>query len=362
MWVGRARNPGEWVCRSPKPVTLPGVGEACDGAHYPYCTPSAFCDGAVCHPRLGVGAACNGPDSCEATLRCDAVCKIPRAKGEACSATALCARTLACSNGTCATPASLGERCDAQTACAEGIPCDRVSRTCGATYFSQAVGESCSDHWNCQTRLTCRGAVENADGGVGTLGSCAVPAIGDPCYPSALINCPLSAFCRIGPTEDVGTCAPRTERARCSSTFTCATGDTCNFASDGGFECASTKKQGDRCEADSECPQPLHCVPQQTGARCAKLGDVGDSCSAQRSFLDTCLFPLTCSNGTCRHLGGPNEACFKGSVCLSGGCDLNTSVCRAKLPDGAGCGSTDSACASGYCSNGSCTAVCRSSL
>jgi hypothetical protein len=338
-------------------VALPTAGQACRTSS-PRCTASAFCNNNTCQPKLGSGVTCTGFDSCESGLFCDssmspASCKATKAAGGTCTTVTQCQAGLRCTGGFCAAPKTAGQTCSGFNDCEDSLYCDRVLRTCNALVYTLKAGESCTaDSRSCTTGLNCKGAAANADGGVGMVGSCTAKALGDSCTRFGS-NCPEHAFCNLSVDGGSGSCT------------TSAVGSPCSFASEcqaGGFcensLCAPLKQMGATCTNSSSCVSPLSCLTSASGAKtCGKLGDIGASCS-DTPGTSSCLFPLTCTGGTCQHGGATGEPCLSGVTCISGACNPDGGVCGPKLPEGGECTFFGGACESGRCTNGKCQATC----
>ena len=333
-------------------------GQACSDAYSEGCTASSYCNANTCRPRRAVGAPCSAADLCQRGLWCETTCKPRSGLGAVCSNAVQCTEGLRCTLGACSSPKAPGLTCSSTDECADGLGCDRVSQTCEARVYGLKQGDSCTgDQRTCSRHLACTQLVATRCGP--TIGFCAPLAIGDPCKAGWLEECPVGVFCQPTAGSSTGTCALLSDRAVCSSTQACKPTQICSLNGDGGFSCTGSKQAGESCSASGQCESPLSCVPQKAGGpQCRRLGELGDTCSYNKSLEASCLFPFHCSGGTCQRAGAKGESCLNGSQCLWGSCDAETFLCGPKLLEGAACGSSNSACASGFCSNGTCTAVC----
>ena len=335
-----------------KCVALPTAGQACRSS-FPRCGSGTFCSGTVCQPTLAQGAACSGFDACQAGLFCDAApspdtCQPRKAAGATCQSGSECQDLLRCTNGFCAAPRTAGQTCTGNfNECAQQLFCDRVLHTCVALTFDLKAGESCTlDYRRCGPALACRGASVNADGGVGTSGTCGVPSIGDVC--TARFNdsaCPAHAYCLVGADAGTGSCTAAGSGTACQSATHCQSGDYCD-----GSKCAARHALGASCTSTAQCAVTLSC----RGGVCGKLADTGAACTVS----DDCLFPNNCAGGVCVHGGALNEGCLNDRICLSGACQLDAGTCGPKLPEGGACNFFSGACESGRCSQGKCAPAC----
>jgi len=340
-------------------TALPSSGQACRPTS-PRCTGAAWCSAGTCQPRLGSGVTCTTSDACESTLFCDTAltpdsCQARKAVGGTCQASTHCQDGLRCTSGACVAARTAGQSCVSISDCATGLSCDRILRICGTPVYSLKAGDSCTDDdRTCGSGLSCKGEAVNSDGGVGTVGTCAAEALGDPCTSRFSSECPEHAFCNLAVDAGAGTCTAATSGSPCATNSQCRATDFC----DNGL-CAARKPEGAACTSSSGCVSPLTCLTSAAGAKtCGKRGELGAPCT-ETTGNSSCLFPLACTNGTCQHAGALNEPCLSGSICLSGACDRDAGICGAKLPVGGDCRSYGSACESGHCVNGKCEAACK---
>jgi hypothetical protein len=347
-------------------AALPTSGQACRTSS-PRCTATAYCASGTCAPKLGSGVTCSSFDSsCESGLYCDTSltpdsCQPKKAVGGSCTSATQCTEGLRCINSLCAAAKTAGQTCSSFSDCADTLSCDRVLRTCGTYTYTLVAGDSCTgDDRTCASGLTCKGAVVNADGGVGTVGLCAAQAIGDSCVSRSSSECPDQAFCNLAVDGGAGSCTAAASGSPCNSDRNCRTTDYCEASL-----CAARKDTGASCNQKSNCISPLNCIataPDGGARQCGKLGDVGAAClTASRFTSDSCLFPFECIEGKCTHAGAAGEVCIGGLACITGGCiiDGGPGLCGPKLPAGADCSYYSGSCESGRCTNGKCEAVCN---
>ncbi len=337
-----------------KCVALPTAGQTCRGG-LPRCTNGFYCSNTTCQARLAQGVTCPAAaDSCQTALFCDTTkvptsCQ-PRAQvGGTCTGDG-CAAGLRCIRGSCATPRMAGGTCATSSDCAPGLSCDDVLRSCQAFNFEVAAGETCTDDVrSCDTDLSCRGFAVNPDGGVGTVGRCVVPKVGDACTSNTSGECPRAAFCNVPVGTATGSCVAATNRSPCSYGDNCRVGDYCE-----GALCTAQKAAGAACASSGACVSPLKCIAMTPGSSvCGNAGDIGANCAASSA----CRFPLTCVSGLCAHAGATGEKCYDSSVCLTGTCSRDAGTCDAPTPNGGLC-KQNTECASGQCNTGLCEAVC----
>jgi hypothetical protein len=124
---------GDGTCKKPPKVkeacTLQPFGTVLTTAaatlHHPACVAGAYCDGAVCQPRITQGKACNKSEWCAGGLSCvQGKCGPRGAAGAACAASSDCAFGMWCerafardATGKCAAKRGDGETCPVNDAC-----------------------------------------------------------------------------------------------------------------------------------------------------------------------------------------------------------------------------------------------------
>lgn len=362
---GGACNPGLRCDQTAQRCVAPGaVGASCSGG-VNECDSASACDtfgtkkcvalptaGQPCgtlDPRCGTGLYCNPANShCEARL----------SQGTPCTATASCQEPLYCDLGgtkACQPKLSLGSPCSGLLDCAgANTLCDPVTRTCQTTALSLDAGESCTGFVRqCALPLRCRGFAYSADGGVGTVGACGQPQVGDPCTFAGTPDCPDQSFCRLPADGGVGQCAAAGVGTACLKNAECRVGDVClNKA------CAVRKAAGEGCTSSTECLSSLRCVQASTGGpkTCSVLLEPDAGCSGTGD--NPCKFPFTCVSGACRHSGAIGERCLANALCFAGTCAMTSQTCQPPLDAGTAC-RVGLECASGLCSGDRCIDACR---
>lgn len=350
-----------------------GIGQPCRRATWADCESGLFCNEQdICEAQRASGAACEGPLQCQsggcqnrACLAlpgvgmpcrstwptctrgsyCDSssgLCTALKGSGAPCSADE-CASGLACSSGFCRMPGGVGSVCGDSSSCVEGLRCDDVLRTCQKVVSVQTGGQ-CADAHRCQWPEVCVGPRINPDGGVGQLGTCAVPQLGGAC--SHTFQCPESSFC-----DPSSHCAPSSVGSPCSGSEYCRTADYCGSTA----TCTPRFATGAQCDArhvDSCLATSDRCVAGANDPvlRCRPLAGVGSPCAGNSS----CLTLLRCVNKICVAMGNVGGPCS--GLCFTGACVGGT--CVPPLPTGRPCtGYTE--CQSGICIDGTCRdAVC----
>lgn len=300
-----------------KCAALPVAGEACrTGARR--CTGSATCRAGMCEAKLDGGAVCSSSEDCVLGLYCDGTCQERRGGGSLCPRGDECYEWMACVSGTCAVPRTPGETCSKSSDCGAGLGCDGVTRVCAELEIATTVGASCSgDLALCAAPLRCAGFGLAADGGVGTIGSCAEPA---PCA--------------------------------------CAPSERCVPDGDGSFSCEGLKGAEAPCSYSRDCQPPLICrTSAMGGMRCGALPGLGEACRITKGGSGPCLFPYECRGAVCVEAGSTGQVCLWGATCVVGGCDSLTETCGPGLSDGERC-SIGSECSSGTCLRFECASAC----
>ncbi|MBX5480868.1 MAG: hypothetical protein IRZ16_03305 [Myxococcaceae bacterium] len=329
----------------------PGAGELCQGES---CAVGTYCDfnTSTCRPQVPVGGECTF-NSCVDQAFCDfstspATCVARRGVGGACVIEDNCQIGLACRQGTCQPRVREGESCQGPSDCENGTSCDSITRTCLRLRIDAAPGESCTDDFVlCEYGSRCVGAEENPDGGVGTLGTCQLRQVGDPCTDH--YECPDESFCSKTEGRSQGVCVAATIGSACSTSNQCPPTAYCQRGS-GAVEgsCQPRLAMGASCDPNQQdvCLSPTVC---RNGA-CLPLGEPGEACSD----LGTCKFFTECIGGTCQPVGLLGQPCWIFGVCFEGTCDDATATCVAPKNAGDACGD-DEECASGVC-DGTCQA------
>ena len=306
------------LCENQLCVALPAAGAACRSA-YPRCGPGTWCSSNVCTASKASGQSCIGyTDECLAPLQCI--------------------------SGSCATPAGVGAPCKGFSSCQSNLTCDQILRTCQERLPVQTGGQCSNDARYCASPSVCLGERTNPDGGVGQLGSCAIPQLGGMC--SSTGECPNRSFC-----DATSHCVTSTTGSACSySSSHCSTSDYCGSTN----TCAprfATAAQCDSTELDSCLVPTDRCVIGATdpALRCRPVASVGGACGQD----DGCAPLLRCIQNVCSQVGHIGQACSS-LGCLEGAC--SDGGCIAPQPVGQPCrGYTE--CASGVCINDTCRAT-----
>ena len=327
-----------------------------------YCEPFAH----VCVPRAAVGEAC-ASKACVPTAYCDAsnTCVDRKASGDRCSMVLQCQEGLSCIAERCAVPVGEGEACAISTDCERPFGCDAVLRTCQAHRAVTQEGEACtgsvlSCQWDrdSEPEFRCDGAAPNPDGGVGTMGVCRWPHLGDAC--ASPRNCPLGSYCDQPDGGGGGVCRSTALGTPCGLMGECPLEMYCSSSG-----CQTRIAQGTICTDASECAAMLTCRlnPIDNTAVCEEAGNAGSRCGDRPGLWTQCKLPNTCLSGVCTPtaiLGAPCSSydwCFTG-VCQGSNHDAGIlGTCGPYWTDGTPCLS-DQQCASEACVEGVCVAAC----
>jgi hypothetical protein len=312
------------LCSGTTCLALPTAGEPCSTG-YPQCAGSAYCVGGVCAAKKGLGASCS--------------------YGQ-------CADGLGCASGVCRA-GDVGAVCRTSADCArrEGgaLACDEVMRTCQYQTYGLRPGASCTGSTQACQEVPCRNARVNPDGGIGSLGTCDLPQLGDDCTDGS--SCPDRAACVDGH------CVPSTTGAPCTPwSSNCLATDYCNSQQ----RCAPRFAQNALCDvANDSCLRPAVCADLDTDPfvyRCRAPGPAGTACRSDAgTSTTTCLEPYGCLGGQCVHAGLLGEPCrgkcFAGAcVGADGGLTYGNGTCVPPQPNGADC-RFSSGCMSGRCAS-----------
>lgn len=344
-------------CRNAVCERLPTAGQPCPNF---VCASGAYCDSTrVCRAKKALGATCSSASECGADALCRTVCTAKGTPGASCRFTSDCVDTASCFEGACRTRGAVGARCIDSTDCASSSGCDTVLRTC-QTYTSNVLtGQPCSSTQNCKTDgELCRGLVVNADGGVGTRGTCGLPVVGDPC-PFGY-ECGTAQYC-----DAAKVCQAAGPSTPCTSSSTCRATDYCSSTAQ---TCAPKVATGQPCTDTNSCAvQTERCLFGADGGmgRCGTPPVLGQSCTG------SCGFPFACVSGTCVMAGHIGEPCTpNGSpACITGACVRPDggvgyspeSRCVAPLPNGSPCEGSNG-CQSNNCDRNAsrlCVAACN---
>lgn len=350
-------------CRNGVCERLPTVGQPCPNF---VCVASAYCDAQrVCRDKKPIGQTCALSSDCTSDAFCrSSVCTARGTPGASCRMDSECADGTSCFEGSCRTRGAMGARCIRSQDCTSTLSCDEVLRTCQSYVSNVTTGQPCTNSTQrCQSSSEqCRNVVVNADGGVGTRGTCGTPVVGDPC-PFGY-ECATAQYC-----ESVAkTCQAAGPSTPCSSDNNCRSTDFCSYAGNT-RTCAPKIATGQPCTESSSCAaQGDRCQLGADGGvgRCGPTPTLGQPCTS------ACAFPNACSNGVCVMAGHVGEICSPntGTGCINGACQgpdggIGTVVtggrCVGPQPNGTRCES-DVGCQSGHCDrvgNSTCVAACN---
>lgn len=359
--AGNYCNRATQTCAALLPAGSPCASNECDG--------SSYCDAYahVCLPRRGEGEPCGrlAPPCAEGTSclgSADAgACRPDAPVGGSCASTA-CAPTAYCdASRTCVARGESGSSCRSSAECASRLRCDSVSRTC-ETYrtVTQDGGVCTEDTLRCaydseyEAPPECAGVATNPDGGVGTLGACRWPQLGDVCLSSR--GCPSASYCDRPDAGDSGVCRSVASGTPCDRRGECPAEQYCSSQG-----CQALGLRGGACTGAGQCAARLGCRvdPTDGGMTCGDLGAAGSPC---RGSWGQCKEPNLCIDGVCtpaKTLGAPCA-----SECLTGLCRPQVrdagvlGTCEPYLVDGAPC-FLDSECASMACESGVCVSACE---
>lgn len=342
-------------------ASLPTENQACSNLYT--CAAGFYCDGAsICRRLPAVGEPCSS-GRCVDSAYCDyatgsGVCAARKAVGQTCTATTQCESTLGCISGTCAPRLMEGASCEAFAGtCASGLSCDTVTRTCRKPDYSVDDGEPCTQSTLvCGAGLKCRNVMENADGGVGMVGTCRPATAGDDCHGS--YGCPDGAHCAIPDAGFTGVCAVSQVGSPCSSGRNCLAAHYCQRPSGGSAgTCTARSGEGQACSDKSGCVAPFECLSNGTCGTPPERGGAGAACTS----TNECMEFLSCLQNVCTPVGFVGQPCLLGVVCFDGLCenadpDAGTpAICGAKGAVGAGC-LLSTQCASNLCLDNTCAA------
>ena len=348
-------------------MRLPVDGEPCASATPP-CAAGAYCPDlwghANCRAYIPLGGTC-GSTACVPFAYCDGsnTCVARKASGVSCTVGKECEENLICMAGRCATPSTEGGPCATRDDCRGDLTCDLVLRTCQPFKGVSEEGEACTGYalkcnWDGESgpEFRCDGAATNPYGGVGTMGACRWPHLGDACTGNR--NCPLRSYCDRPDGGTSGVCrssalgTPCDYRVACQPEQYCAQG-----------HCQARGPRGTACTYSSECAATLTCRinPNDGSSACGDRGSSGSPCAGDRD--DQCKLPNLCIAGVCTPATIIGTPCGSYGSCFTGLCrgrnpDAGISgMCEPYLEDGAPCLESRH-CSSLSCVKGVCVAAC----
>jgi Proprotein convertase P-domain len=299
-----------------------------------FCNGSETCDAALdCQagsaPNCNDGVGCT-TDSCnEATNSCDNITNDASCDdGLACNGAETCSATLDCQAGTAI-------NCDDGIGCTTDV-CNDPSGTCSNTANDAACddGLACNGAETCSATLDCQaGTTVNCDDGVGcTVDACNEPS-GTCSNMASDAVCDDGLFCNGSETCDALLDCQAGAAVNCDDGVAC-TDDSCNNAT----------SSCDNLANDANCDDGLFCNGAETcdaALDCQIGGDPcpGLSCDEGAGTCVSCLIDADCDDGI---------ACNGLEACVAGACQAGTAV---NCDDGVAC--TTDACnePSGTCSN-----------
>jgi hypothetical protein len=267
------------------------------------------------HALCDDGNLCNGAETCDAVLGCQA--GTPVANGTTCNDGQFCTINDACQNGVCQ---SGGPRsCAAETtACTVGL-CDEVADRCVAV--PRADGTSCDDGNFCTTTSVCLSGV---------------------CVGGGTLACDDGNPCTVGSCNPTVGCLqePVADGTACTDANACTTAETCTAGVCNGVPVVCD--DGNSCTVDA-CNPATGCfgTPVADATPC----DDGQFCTV----ADACLA------GTC--VGGGSRDCSAASDdCNVGACDETADACvPTPRPNGTAC-SVGACTFPDTCQGGTCVA------
>jgi MYXO-CTERM domain-containing protein len=323
--------PGGQFCQVDTCLPKRPAGGICVTANY--CNAGLFCaDGFCCNTACGN----SDPTDCQACNVTAGTC-LPtpgvtcRAQAGACDVAEVCAGA----NTACPADAKLTSVCRASTGpCDAPESCDGVNNACPADATTARDGQTCPDDGNvCSSDLCASNAcTHTTPAGAAVVCRAAVTAVAPTITCDVAENCPAAGTtCPADAHKAVGTvCRPIQPGSSCDVEEDCTGAATC--AADG-FKTATTV-----------C-SPATCT---NGSASAVVDCPGNGATCGTPVVTKCT-PFVC-NGT---------AC--GTTCASNNdCDQTVAYCNTankcvpKLGPGIACGTNDTACVSGFCTDGVC--------
>lgn len=348
-------------------MRLPVDGEPCASAT-PRCAPGAYCSNlgshATCRANVPLGGTC-GSVACVPIAYCDgsSTCVARKTSGASCAVGTECEENLICIAGGCATRSVEGGPCATRDDCRGDLTCDLVLRTCQPHKGVTEEGAPCTGHmlecvWHGDTvpEFRCDGVARNPDGGVGTMGVCRWPHLGDACTGSR--GCPLRSYCDMPDGGTSGVCRSSSLGTPCDSHAGCQPGQYCAQE-----HCQTRGAKGTACTDSSECAETLTCRlnPNDGSSACGDRGSSGSPCAGERD--DQCKLPNLCIAGVCTPATIIGTPCGSYGSCFTGLCQGRNpdagipGMCGPYLEDGTPC-LENSHCASQSCVKGVCVAAC----
>ncbi len=269
---------------------------------------SDSCQNVVNDGNCDDGLACNGAETCHASLDCQ-------------SGTAVdCNDGVGCTTDTCNEPSGSCSNTPNDAACDDGTFCNGAE-TCDVNNDCQAgTAPTCDDGVGC-TDDSCDGGTDscdnvandgNCDDGQACNGSETCHATND-CQSGTAVNCDDGVGCTTDScNEPSGTCSNTPDNAACDDGLACNGSETCNATLDCQSGTAVDCNDGVGCTTDT-CNEPGGtCSNAPSDAAC----DDGAWCNGS----ETCNATLDCQGGTAVN-------CDDGVGCTDDSCNETTDSC-----------------------------------
>jgi len=250
-----------------------------------------------------------------------------------------------------------GAACTSGAECGEGLECDKTV-TCPGTCIVPPPNDNLPEGSACLTAI-CIPAQEHCSQcalGLECVNEVCVTTqmVGDPC--EGILGCGNVLWCNM----NAGVCAPKAQVGEPCSDFRqiaadCAAGLWCDdppAMPDVAGTCFERSVLGGPCRSDSDCVEPLSCLPGASRIERGTCGTLQPNGSPCDSFAD-CESDL-CDGATYTCVPQPVlgeeclDTCAEGFVCGSAG------TCAVKRYAGEACGDT-AACIQSRCIGGTCT-------
>jgi hypothetical protein len=341
----------------------------------------------------GPAGACQGDENCPAGQTCSTSCRPPNCF---CSGSG-------CSVGTCSVPDSGNSNNDVET-CTDDYDC--LSQSCdnGVCAPMPAIGDACSDSYQCYPLGFCSGGTcvqkfapgKDCSGGIDSCeepflcieGRCEIMNLScEPAPAGSLCTflrvCDENSWCDlIGGVR----CRPRAalgqecQNSPIRGVETCAVGSLCLAGDDGVSRCSKSPAVGEACTstcADGAACYQGTCAAPPVGQACDPYGTgcpEGFVCADRRDYIcvppslkdQECRDTMECAPGlfcenyrSCVDRKVAGTECSDTVECLENlWCNRDSRTCEPRATQGTECRTYEDACALGfYCDSSTCEAL-----
>ncbi len=290
---------------------------------------TSSCDNIASNAACDDGLFCNGSETCDAALDCQAGASVNCNDGVGCTTDSCNEATNSCDNIT------------SNAACDDGVFCNG-SETCDAALDCLAGGDPCPGQVCDEATTSCVACNIDGDCDDGLFCNGSETCVANACVAGTAVNCNDGVGCTSDScNEATNSCDNIASDAACSDGLFCNGVETCDAVLDCQAGTAINCNDGVGCTTDSCNEATNNCDNVASNAAC----NDGLFCNGS----ETCDATLDCQAGTSPCTGG--QTCDEGTqTCTTTGC-----VIDADCDDGNAC--TVDTCTASVCSNDCATAV-----